>query len=199
MVRHFGVKCCSMSYDLYCYRSALGDPNSAEAEALVEAINTAEEAGEKKPTSSDTKEKITAALIAHNPRLEPFKFDYSKIAEFQKISEDEARSSYQHVELNPPEGDLAIQLTVYDDHVFISIPYWYQGSKADQVFSQCSQYLRVIRRTAGFFAYDPQTGIAFDPEQTELRNHQGYEKIVKDLPKIAAEAATPDKPWWKFR
>jgi len=187
-----------MSYDLYCYQSVSGTPNAAEAEALVDAMNAAEEAGNKKPTSSDTKEKITAALIEHNPRLESFKFDYSKIAELQKISEDEARSLYRHVELNPPEGDLAIQLTVYDDHVFISIPYWYQTSKADQVFLQCSEYLRVIRRTAGFFAYDPQTGIAFDPDRTELRNHPGYEKIVKDLPKIAAEAATPDKPWWKF-
>ncbi len=105
---------------------------------------------------------------------------------------------YQHVELNPPEGDLAIQLTVYDDHVFISIPYWYQGSRADQVFSQLSEYIRVIRETAGFFAYDPQTGIAFDPQQTHLREHQQYDKGVKDLPKIAAGASKSDKPWWKF-
>jgi len=112
-----------MSYDLYCYRAASGVPNVAEAEALVEAINSAEEAGDVKPTSSDTKERITAALIEHNPRFEPFKLDYSKIAESLKTSENEAQSRYQHVELNPPEGDLAIQLTVYDDHVFISIPY----------------------------------------------------------------------------
>ena len=187
-----------MSYDLYCYRAASGVPNVAEAEALVEAINAAEEAGDTKPTSSDTKERITAALIEHNPRFERFKFDFSKIAESLKISEDEARLRYQHIELNPPEGDLAIQLTVYDDHVFISIPYWYQGSRADQVFSQLSEYIRVIRETAGFFAYDPQTGIAFDPRQTHLREHQQYDKVVRDLPKIAAEAIKSGKPWWKF-
>jgi len=187
-----------MSYDLYCYRATSGVPDGAEARALVEAINAAEEAGDAKPTPSRTKETITAALIEHNSRLERFKFDYDKIAESQKISEDEARSRYQHVELNPPEGDLAIQLTVYDNHVFISIPYWYRGSTADQVFSECSEYLRIIRRTAGFFAYDPQTDIAFDPEKTELRNHQRYEEVVKELPTIAAEASNPDKPWWKF-
>ena len=60
----------------------------------------------------------------------------------------------------------------------ISIPYWYQGSRADQAFSQLSEYIRVIRETAGFFAYDPQTGIAFDPQQTDLREHQHYEKVV---------------------
>src|SRR5438105_1295386 len=156
-----------MSYDLYCYRATSSVPDVAEAQALVEAINAAEEAGDAKATSSETRERITAALIEHNPRLERFKFDYSKIAELQNISEEEARSRYQHVELNPPEGDLAIQLTVYDDHVFISIPYWYRGSEADLVFSQCSEYIRVIRRTAGFFAYDPQTDTAFDPTRTE--------------------------------
>jgi len=187
-----------MSYDLYCYRANSATPNAAEAEALVEAINAAEEAGSTQQTSSDTKERITAALIEHNPRLEPFKCDYIKIAESLKIPEAEARSRYQHVELNPPEGYLAIQLTVYDDHVFLSIPYWYHGSKADQVFSHLSEYLRIIRETAGFFAYDPQTGIAFDPEQTELWDHQQYDRIVRDIPKIAAEASKPDKPWWKF-
>lgn len=187
-----------MSYDLYCYRSASGVPDVAEAEALVEAINAAEEAGDTKPTFSDTKERITAALIEHNPRFERFKFDYSKMAESLRISEDEARLRYQHVELNSPEDNLAIQLTVYDDHVCISIPYWYQGSRAHQVFSQLSKYLRVIRETAGFFAYDPQTGIAVDPQQTDLREHQHYEKVVRDLPTIAAEATKPDKPWWRL-
>lgn len=58
LVRHFGVKGCSMSYDLYCYRLASG--------TLVEAINAAEEGGEKTPTPSH-KEKITTALVEHNP------------------------------------------------------------------------------------------------------------------------------------
>jgi len=186
-----------VSYDLYCYRATSSFPEVAEARALIEAINAAEEAGDAKPPSL-TKETITAALIDHNPRLERFKFDYEKMAESQKISEDEARSRYQYVELNPPEGDLAIQLTVYDDHVFISIPYWYRGLTADQVFSECSAYLRIIRRTAGFFTYDPQTDIAFDPEKTELGGHQRYDEVVKELPRIAAEASNPDKPWWKF-
>jgi hypothetical protein len=44
--------------------------------------------------------------------------------------------------------------------------------------------LRVIRKTVGFFAHDPQTGIAFDPQQTDLRDHEPYDKLVKDLPKI---------------
>lgn len=189
-----------MSYDLYCYRATSGVPNPAEAQAQVEAINEAEaeEAGVTTATSGGIKERITAALIEHNPRLEPFKFDYRKIAELQKISEDEARARYRHVELNSPDGDLAIQLTVCDDHVFIAIPYWYKGSEANQVFSQLSGYLRVIANTSGFFAYDPQSGVAFDPRQTELRDHQHYDRVVADLPKIVAQEENQPKPWWRF-
>src|SRR5262249_42183909 len=105
-----------MSYDLYCYRPASGIPDVREAQSIVEAINAAEEAGDSPPASSDLRERIAIALIEHNPRLERFDFDYTKIAESQKISEDEARLRYQHAELNPPEGDLAIQLTVSHDH-----------------------------------------------------------------------------------
>lgn len=86
MLRDFGVECCpDMSYDLYCYRATSSVPDVAEARAIVEAINAAEEAGDVKAVSCDAKERITAALIEHNPRLERFKFDYSKIAESQRL------------------------------------------------------------------------------------------------------------------
>ena len=130
-----------MSYDVYCYRAASSVPNVAEAEALVEAINSAEEAGDTKPTSSDTKERITVALIEHNPQLEQYKFDYSKIAGSSKISEREARLRYQHVELNPPDGDLAIQLTVYDDHVFVR---FHTGTKAARLIKCSRSYLNTF-------------------------------------------------------
>lgn len=190
-----------MSYDIYCYRPVSGYPNTAEAQSLVEADEAAEEEGRTIVTAQDTKDRIVTALITHNPRLERFQFDYNKIAESQKITEAEARARFQHVELNPPEGGLAIQLTVYNDRVFVSFPYWYKGEKANGVFAECSEYLRVIRRTAGFFAYDPQVGTAFDPEKTELvDSKRSYEKIVNDLPKIAAQASAQKKlkAWWKF-
>ena len=115
-----------------------------------------------------------------------------------KVSEDEARARFTHIELDPEEDDLAIQLIVHDDYVFASIPYWYKGREADAVFLQLSKYLRVIRVTAGLFAYDPQTGTAFDPLQTELRDHQIYDEVVEQVPKIAAGAMKPTNPWWKL-
>jgi hypothetical protein len=137
--------------------------------------------------------------MAHNGRLERFQFEFGDRIKTANISEQAAREQYQYVDLNPPEGDLALQLSVYDDHVFITIPYWYAGSDADRVFSELSDYLRVMRRTAGFFVYDPQTEIAFDPELNDFRDYSMYDEIVRDLPNIlSGTVGIPKKPWWKL-
>ena len=189
----------SMSYDVYCYRAESGTPDVEEAEAFIEEIEEQEEAGGSAVASSVTREAIVAALLGHNPRLERFEFDYRQIAAIRKISESEARARYQYAQLTPPEGDLAIQLTVHEDHVFISIPYWYKGGAADPVFSALTGYVRVIGETVGFFVYDPQTGKAFDPQNADFRDHSEYERVVRDVvPKFVAEADKPAKPWWRF-
>ena len=37
------------------------------------------------------------------------------------------------------------------------------------------------------------------PDRTDLHDHAHYDKVVKDLPRIAAGAAGKlKKPWWKF-
>ena len=187
-----------MSYDVYCYRPSSASPNLAEAESIVGKITEAEESGGTKDSGSQVRESIAAALLSHNPRLERFRFDYDEIASSLKIPEPEARLRFQQAELTPPEGDLAIQLTVHNDHVFITIPYWYTGSRADEVFEQLAAYLRVIRSTAGFFVYDPQTSSAFDPAHSERVDHSEYDRVAKDLPNIAAAATKPSKPWWRF-
>jgi hypothetical protein len=62
----------------------------------------------------EMKERITAALFKINPRLERFVFDYSKIADSPKISEEQARLRFSHIEMNPPEGELVILATIFD-------------------------------------------------------------------------------------
>ena len=63
---------------------------------------------------------IVEAWFAYNPRLDRFSFDYKKIAEQMGITEDQARTQFSHVELNPPAGeDLIIQLTVHSDRIHL--------------------------------------------------------------------------------
>ena len=186
-----------MSYDLYCFLPRSDVPSIEEAQGIIESEETGGKVDDAK--SVETKLKVVGALTECNPRLEPFRFDFAAIATLRKISEEQARRESNHIELNPPEGDPAIQLTVFGDHVAINIPYWYTGSQAEATFEQIGNYLRVIRRAVGFFVYDPQTDRVFDPEKEEL-SHESYERIVRDIPNIiaASKSKKEGKPWWKF-
>ncbi len=189
-----------MSYDLYCYRPVSDSPDVNEARRLVESFNAEEEEMVQRPeTIAGMKEQIAAALLQHNPRLQRFVLDYANIARSQNISEDEARDRYQHIELNSPEGEPAAQFDIHSDYVFVNTPYRYEGRKADDLFTVLSGYLRVIRDVAGYFVYDPQKDTAFDPAQTDLRDHSEYDHVIKQMPQMIAQLkAKARKPWWKF-
>jgi hypothetical protein len=186
-----------MSYDIYCYKPSSSTPNVNEAQAIIEKEESAS-VGNKE--QAEIKEKIAKAILEYNPKLERFKFGFDKIAEIQKITVEEAKEKFSHIELNPPEDDDAIQIIIDNDNVFISTPYWYEGEDAQNVFTEIYSYLKIIKKEAGYFAYDPQTEIAFDPDEHEFDNLEGYEKIVRKLPEIAYNTYKENKkPWWKFR
>lgn len=182
-----------MSYDIYCYKSKLGKPDLAEAKNLIEI----EEDTEAIPDSG-TKSKLAAALTEYNPRLENFKFDYEEIAELQGITTDEARKAFSHIELNTPENDLATQITLFENSVYISVPYWYSGDKQTEVFRKISDYLKIIRQTAGFFVYDPQTENVYDPLTENI--FEFGEKAATQVEKTTIKPLTGSgrKPWRKF-
>lgn len=184
-----------MSYDIYCYKSKLDRPDLEEAQAAIEMDKY------KVFTSdSETKRKIAKALIDYNPRLESFEFDYEEIAKRQGTSVDEAEKAYDHIELNTPEGDLATQITIFDNNVSISIPYWYSGDKATEVFNKIADYTKVIKQTAGYFVYDPQTDKVFDPLTENIFGRDVYESMTAQIAKMKTEELrkSDKKPWWKF-
>ena len=109
-----------MSYDIYCYKSRLNRPDLEEAQSAIEVDEETET-----NSDSETKLKIAKALTEYNPRLESFDFDYHEIAKLQGTTIDEAKKAFSHIELNTPEGDLATQITVFDNNVSITVPYWY--------------------------------------------------------------------------
>lgn len=149
-----------MSYDIYCYKSQLGRPDIEEAQSVIEA----DEEGDSE-SANDPKIKllIAKALIDFNPRLESFEFDFEEIAKLQGTSVDEVKEEFDHIELNTPEGDLATQITIFNNSVSIMVPYWYSGDTADAVFNKIIAYTKIIRDTAGYFVYDPQSETVYDP------------------------------------
>jgi hypothetical protein len=47
--------------------------------------------------------------------------------------------------------------------VLYSVPYWYSGDKANEVFNNIDAYAKVIRQEAGYFVYGQQIDEVFDP------------------------------------
>lgn len=173
-----------MSYDLYCYRPTSETPNLAEARVLVESFN-ARETAERQTNSGDVREKIADALVQRNSRFE----------RFQPAAEE-----HNYIEVSSPEDDaFIVQFIIYNDHVFVTVPYWYKRDETGDAFSQLSGYLRLIREIAGFFVYDPQTETVFDPAQNIPLGHEHYDRVVDQMPAILNQVAKENKkPWWKF-
>jgi hypothetical protein len=184
-----------MTYDLYSYRPETHNPSCKEAVAV---FSTEEDSVFRDDDEARaTKERIAAALIEFNPKLERFRIDFEAVCKAQNISIEEARARFNHIELNPPRDELAIQLTIHWDHVGLEFPYWYSGSQRDAVFNLALDYMKLIRQVAGFFGFDPQTEAAFDPATIDSLDHSAYSRIVEIMPNIVAKTGGR-KPWWKF-
>lgn len=184
-----------MSYDIYCYKSKLGIPDLEEAQAAIDIDEDGEVVSD-----PETKLNIAKALIDYNPRLESFEFDYDEIAKLQGTNVDEAKKAFDHIELNTPEGDLVTQITIFDNNVFITVPYWYSGDKAKEIFIKISDYTKIIRQTAGYFVYDPQIDKVFDPLTENMFGLNVYQGMTEQVEKIITDEKAPidKKPWWKL-
>ena len=195
-----------MSYDICCYRSALGYPDVDEAMRL-----TSDETDER--ISNDqvaTIDRIAKALTDYNPDFIRFEFDYQQIAVLEGITVEEAQRKFRHIELNTPDGALATQIQIVGSSASITIPYWYTGKSAAMVFEKVNQYLKIIRKEAGYLVFDPQTGKAYDPENedidglflytatTEHTNEYQESPKLQPADEPTKSGNTKPKPWWKF-
>jgi hypothetical protein len=188
-----------MSYDIFCYRSKQGKPDLDEADAVIESDGDRWSKRDKDPA---TKLAIVKALIEYNSRLEAFDFEYGEIAKLTETTIEAAKNKFDHIELNTPDGDTAIKLTVYDNHVYINVPYWYKGDQANNLFQDIKSYIEIIRKIAGYFVYDPQTGQVFDPAEQRFEGLSKYLAVRENIEEIISNKATiqpnSPKPWWKF-
>jgi hypothetical protein len=150
-----------MSYDLYAL--PIG-PDDEPEDVLAAVMDFAEDdEGDRWTDAAKARADATAkALIALNPLLEPYAFDYAAIAEFEKITEAAARERYQHIELNGPEGGSPVQIELESDHASISVPYWYSGDDAREKLGEMLSYLATIESQTGWRAYDPQLSRMID-------------------------------------
>ncbi len=181
------------NYYLHCYRSELGYPDLNEAKKIVEA----KDPSQNKPTSSDVKRSIANALVQFNPVLENPEVDFNELAELWNISIEEARKNFDQIEIQTPPGEIGTQIVIHDSIVSISVPFGYSESDAVTAFANVDAYTKIIKRIAGYFAYDPQTGFVYDPSLADFDGLLVYLRRSGFAPMTRAQINLK-KSWWKF-
>lgn len=116
------------------------------------------------------------ALKALNPSLE--------------ISETE-----NGLQVSSESEDEALTIDLFGDSTMISIPYWHEN--ADHVLSKVDEYLRVIHRETGLYAFDPQTEQLVDLEAGLIDAEPAYQFGVDAVGRIH-NRDIKKKPWWKI-
>lgn len=186
-----------MAYDLYLYHSRTGVPDFDEADSIT--TDEEETFQDATPEVAKRQADIATALMRLNPRLQTFELDYTAIADLQSISVSEARATFDYIELLTPKEDLATQITIFRNYVLITIPYWYEGEQAAQVFGKANEYAMTIHQVAGYFAFDPQSGRAYDPSLEGISSSSLYEGTSAMAKKLPVNSPTLlKKAWWKF-
>jgi hypothetical protein len=185
-----------MSYDLRLFKTKLGEEPEVTARHDSEGLPSSPPDSEKE----ELKRKVTAALMVYNPRLQPFKFVYEDVAKSQKISVEEAKLKFRHIELNGPrENTNGIQIILFDDEASVTVPYRHHGEKASETFNEIWDYLEIIQRETGYLIFDPQLDRMLDLSRDFNEVVSRYGGVVqKTKAKIVASKASPQKPWWKF-
>lgn len=151
------------------------------------------------PQKEALKRRVADALIARNPQLEVFQFDYEAIAKSRKITVEQARLQFRHLELNGPQEDTnGIQITLFDDEASVTVPFWHKGDKAADTFREIWSCLEIISREAGYLIYDPQTDRIFDTSAGFDGALACYTGIVGRIQQKPSVSHTAKKPWWRF-
>ena len=162
-----------MSYDFELYR-VLGDvdPNAAYEKHVERRrqrrSSFRDSLGPVDPVKEQTKRGLVAALIAVNPELQEFRWNYEKLAKEKSIDESEARRRYREVQLT---DDFGLEITLFDDTAAVTIPFRPNSEKVLRVAWEC---LRTLESEGHFSTYDSQIGRV-------LNLAQDFDVVLKTL------------------
>jgi hypothetical protein len=152
-----------VSYDFYLFRpSAEGDlmpqPKPHDLDHYEDF-----HPGPIDPAAEARNQAILQALRSANARLEQFIFDYEKLAEADRITVDDARCRYRHIELDSLEDDGPhIQLILWDVTATLTLPHRLHGETAQRVWTKAWGYLRIVERVGQYRTYDTELGRVLD-------------------------------------
>lgn len=163
-----------MSYDIFCYRSKSGNPNEEEADEIIE---TDDDKWSKKEKDAVKKMAAVKALVGCDPELKAWDFHYGDITQLDlAIIEAEAKR-FNRIQIDVSEYP-ELSLTVYNNHVLISLPYGCERNKAEKIFDSIKLYVNTLRDMDSYFVVDPQTGACFDPNIHQFDGLRKYLSVT---------------------
>jgi len=180
-----------MSYDFVLFRPESGaDPRSIGG-------NDEGQIGPRDPAVEALKRRVADALLAHDPTLSEQVFDYDEVAKVNKISVAAAYEQYRYVELTDLDGGSGTQITLFDDHASVTVPYWHEDNAVGRAqLARVWGYIDVLCDVSGYEVFDLQldrmiTRGTFEEvgacyAQASARIHS----IIKPVRR--------QRPWWQF-
>jgi len=184
-----------MSYDFSFFSDQVRDEHGARLAHFGDTRNSPPD-----PQKEALKKRVAAALMMQAPALEPFAFDYDRLAQKHGISAEAARNRYRHIQLNYPVGDdKGVQINLFDDEYSITVAYWHQGAKAREVLQEVWRCLKTIQEQTGFAAYDDQFARTLDLAADFENVVDLYtNSVLRARAVVAQSKGRKNTPWWKF-
>ena len=140
-----------VDYFLLPKASVGADPVKARDWLDREGRRFAEIPGALDPAVETRKRKLADLLLQMKSDFKEFNIRHEEVAAIDKISVDEARRKYRHIEINGP----AVQFTVFDQYIALVVYSKIDAEELDAV-------LAALSTEGGFVLFDPQSDVVID-------------------------------------
>jgi hypothetical protein len=153
--------------------------------------------GPRDPSVEALKRRIADALLAHDPTLSEHIFDYDEVARLHKISVAAAYERYRYIELTDIDGGSGTQITLFDDHAAVTVPYWHDDDAAGRAqLQRVWSYMDVLCGVSGYEVFDLQLDRVITRSAFEVAS-ASYSKASERIRSIIAPPQRK-RPWWRF-
>jgi hypothetical protein len=152
-----------MSFDLYLLpaRVVAVDANLARDYIERENARFSEIPNARDPECERRKRELADLLLRLKPTFREFNVDFQTIADWEKVSVDEARRKYRYIEVDGSSEPAEAQFVFHDNYVVI---HWYSGTP----FEEMDAILYSLSLAGDFVVFDPQSDEVYDLREERL-------------------------------
>ncbi|PSK90868.1 hypothetical protein [Taibaiella chishuiensis] len=180
-----------MNYQILCFHSLKGIPDLIEALEVLDSEEHFRTGG-----IQTTKKELANKILELNSGLYILRHDYDEIASYQGISTEEARARFDFIQIHSQETIPGISMILFDTIITVDIPFKSFGQNHDDILIKVKQYLKLILKETGYFAFDAEAEIVYSYETLGSLKFN----LLRAKGTIPQQAVTlkKEKSWWKF-